>query len=415
MVDQRHPYKVLTRFGNNFLQRFEAASLKSPVLNGLNLLDTPGVLAGTKQTVNRGYDFTGVVKWFADRVDMIILLFDAHKLDISDEFSQTILACKGNDTKIRIVLNKADKVTNQQLMRVYGALMWSLGKVLATPEVARVFIGSFWDQPYQNDDNRKLFEAEEEDLFRDIQSVPRGSIVRKLNDLVKRCRIAKTHAYIMSHIKNEMPVFGKEAKMKQLIANMPKIFAQIERDTGIPAGDFPNIEEFNENLRTYDVTKLVKLDQRMIDALDKMIATELPRLMSQVPQDQDVAHEDYMCSVKKREGGALYEDDQTPFGVGATLDLLNTPLNPKEHQFEFEKLQPDQEGKINGTQAKGPMQISKLPNATLRRIWTLSDYDKDGKLDLVEFCICKRLMKMKLDNHELPVELPQAWLSPIAE
>ena len=32
-------------------------------------------------------------------------------------------------------------------MQVYGALMWSLGKVLGTPEVARVYIGSFWDQP----------------------------------------------------------------------------------------------------------------------------------------------------------------------------------------------------------------------------------------------------------------------------
>ena len=32
-------------------------------------------------------------------------------------------------------------------VQVYGALMWSLGKVLGTPEVARVYIGSFWDQP----------------------------------------------------------------------------------------------------------------------------------------------------------------------------------------------------------------------------------------------------------------------------
>lgn len=98
---------------------------------------------------------------------------------------------QGHDDKIRIVLNKADLIDHQELMRVYGALMWSLGKVLNTPEVARVYIGSFWDSPLQFDANRKLFELEEQDLFSDLQSLPRNAAVRKLNDLVKRSRLAK--------------------------------------------------------------------------------------------------------------------------------------------------------------------------------------------------------------------------------
>jgi EH domain-containing protein 1 len=65
------------------------------------------------------------------------MLFDPHKLDISDEFKEVITAMKGNEEKIRICLNKADSIDQQQLLRVHGALMWSLGKVIRNPEVVR--------------------------------------------------------------------------------------------------------------------------------------------------------------------------------------------------------------------------------------------------------------------------------------
>ena len=51
-------------------------------------MDTPGVLSGEKQRIERTYNFIDVCGWFAARCDLILLLFDPHKLDISDEFKQ---------------------------------------------------------------------------------------------------------------------------------------------------------------------------------------------------------------------------------------------------------------------------------------------------------------------------------------
>ncbi|KAG6613924.1 EH domain-containing protein 4 [Phytophthora cinnamomi] len=143
------PYGGLSMFGTAFLNKFEAAQLPAPVLEQLTIVDTPGILSGEKQRIARGYDFTQVARWFAERSDLILLLFDAHKLDISDEFQRVIEVLQGHSDKVRCVLNKADQVDQQRLLRVYGALMWSLGKVLKTPEVMRVYLGSFWSQPRQ--------------------------------------------------------------------------------------------------------------------------------------------------------------------------------------------------------------------------------------------------------------------------
>ncbi len=191
VVDPNRNFKPLSKFGNAFLNRFQCSQLPNDVLQNLTFIDTPGILSGEKQRLERGYDYAAVLEWFAERCDRILLLFDAHKLDISDEFKRSINVLKRNDEKIRIVLNKADMIDNQQLMRVYGALMWSLGKVLNTPEVARVYIGSFWDKPFNFDSMRKLFELESQDLFKDLQSLPKNSALRKLNDLIKRARLAK--------------------------------------------------------------------------------------------------------------------------------------------------------------------------------------------------------------------------------
>lgn len=78
----------LAQYGNGFLAKFEAASCANKLLEEVTLVDTPGVLSGEKQRIERTYNFIDVCGWFAARCDLILLLFDPHKLDISDEFKQ---------------------------------------------------------------------------------------------------------------------------------------------------------------------------------------------------------------------------------------------------------------------------------------------------------------------------------------
>lgn len=81
----------LSHYGNGFLAKFEGASCPNKLLEEVTLVDTPGVLSGEKQRIERTYNFIDVCGWFAARCDLILLLFDPHKLDISDEFKQVPL------------------------------------------------------------------------------------------------------------------------------------------------------------------------------------------------------------------------------------------------------------------------------------------------------------------------------------
>lgn len=282
------PFRGLERFGVAFLSRFEGSQLPSSVLKSITLIDTPGILSGEKQRTNRGYDFTRVVSWFAERADLIILLFDAHKLDISDELKGAIDALKGHEDKIRCILNKADQIDRQQLMRVYGALLWSLGKTMTSPEVARVYVGSFWEESLKNLDNADLFEMEEKDLMKDLAVLPRQSAVRKINELVKRIRKIKTLSYIVGYLKQQMPsLMGKEKKQQKLINDLPNVFRTIMKKYNLSPGDFPDINSFSQKLKDVKFAEFSTLKEEQITQLEKCLTVDIPKLMEELPSERD--------------------------------------------------------------------------------------------------------------------------------
>ena len=427
-VDQSMPFSSLTRFGTEFLNKFQASITNCPILEKLYFVDTPGVLSGEKQKMGRSYDFVKVTEWFAQRADLILLLFDAHKLDISDEFQATIKALKGQDDKVRVVLNKADKISSQQLYRVYGAMMWSLGKVVATPEVARVYIGSFWDGPCQNPSMEAFFKMEQSDLLKDLHELPRNAAVRKVNELVKRTRMARVHAIIIGHLKSKMPFFGQAAAQKKMLDEMADEFYAVMQKTRLPQGDFPNIQRFKEVASSYDFNKFRKTDDALMAKAHSALEQFIPDLLRQLGEEMDAkaaadkAKKEEFLAVGEAEGSAMaggggggsgsaVPSSGNPFGgagVGGRdpYAIWAAQVNKEASDSVYKMLPGGQEGLVSGAGARDQLMESGLDSAILRRIWDLSDVDKDGYLSPEEFALCCYLIASAKAGRTLPETLP---------
>ena len=124
-------------------------------------------------------------------------------------------------------------------------------------------------------------------IYRDLQSLPKNAALRKLNDLIKRARLAKVHAYIISELRNEMPaMFGKESKKKDLIKNIGNIYDRLQREHQISPGDFPDIKKMQEVLQNQDFTKFHSLKPQLLETVDRMLAVDIAKLMGMIPQEE---------------------------------------------------------------------------------------------------------------------------------
>jgi len=291
-------------------------------------------------------------------------------------------------------------------MRVYGALMWSLGKVIKTPEVCRVYIGSFWDQPLQIEDNRALLEAEMADLLADLRGLPKNAAIRKVNELIKRARLAKVHAYIISHMKENMPMFfGKSDKQNQLIENLPQEFLKVHQKYHLPVGDFPDQARFKAQLKLHDLSKLPVLNQKMIDTFETVLKKDIPDLLKYFPQD----------SMASQSGDVVENISKNPFdsdaGAPDRSDYAFASIDRASSDNDFHALGPVN-GKLSGKACRPYMEASSLDPPTLGKIWNLADIDKDGFLDIDEFAVCYQLMYICKMKWALPDKLPPSLIPP---
>lgn len=193
------PFKSLANFGGDFLSRFEGVLLNSDILKHIILVDTPGMQSSGISTAGRLYDYNKVVDWFADKSDLILFMLDPFKLDISEEMENCIKSMSySHHQKLRFLLNKCDSLSLQDMLRVHGALMYNLGKMINNPEVPKIYVGSFWDEKLKNKDlYSELFSQNINKLSDELYGLDASTALSKINKLIKRCVILRAHTVIV--------------------------------------------------------------------------------------------------------------------------------------------------------------------------------------------------------------------------
>ncbi|MEO1686635.1 MAG: dynamin family protein [Pseudomonadota bacterium] len=135
------PYEGLRHFGDQLVSHVRLKLRPADLLRAVTLIDSPGMIDEAKAENGRGYDFPGVVRWFAERADLVLIFFDPDKPGTTGETLQVFKeSLAGIDHKLLIVLNKMDRFQNlHDFARAYGALCWNLGKVIPRKDLPMIY------------------------------------------------------------------------------------------------------------------------------------------------------------------------------------------------------------------------------------------------------------------------------------
>ncbi|KAL4648691.1 sarcalumenin-like [Arapaima gigas] len=292
-ADSSRSFSPLEKFGQNFLEKLVGVEMPHKLLERVTFVDTPGIIENRKQQ-ERGYPFNDVCQWFIDRADLIFLVFDPTKLDVGGELEMMFRQMKGRESQIRIILNKADILAPQELMRVYGALFWSMAPLINVTEPPRVYISSFWQYAYAPDTSHDLFRREEVSLLEDLNQVIENRMENKIA-LVRQHGIrVRIHALLIDRylqtFHDKTGFFGDAEQVLRDIVDDPDrffIFKSILAKTNVSRFDLPDPEAYRDFFGVNHLSTFKLLASHcpfwgscLLDKIEAAITEELPGLLS---------------------------------------------------------------------------------------------------------------------------------------
>lgn len=220
--------------------------------------------------------------------------------------------------QIRIILNKADTVSSQELMRIYGALFWSLAPLINVVEPPRVYIGSFWSKKSQNKENEQLFLDEEKTLIKDMFESMANNLEKKVAYVRQHAVLVRNHAMTVDwflhtfHNQRSMWMSQSDKTLLNDIISEPskfKIFETLVALKGVNKHDVPAAELYKNFFKTYDLELFKPLKsycgfftECLLTILEEAIHKTLPQILL----SNEFCSRDGGCSNRANKG-SMYE------------------------------------------------------------------------------------------------------------
>ncbi|XP_072746654.1 uncharacterized protein [Anoplolepis gracilipes] len=298
-------FSGLQKFGQGLLDRLRGLRLNNKLLERVNIVEIPGILEIRKQ-VQRLFPFNDACQWFIDRADIIFLVYDPAKLDVGPETEAILDQLKGREYQTRIILNKADQVKPEELMRVQGALIWNISPLMSSAEPPIMYSTSLWSIPYEAGAPTRLLYAQERAFLRDLRSAINKRVEHKIASARRFAVRVRNHAkmvdcYLTTYY-NHKTFFGNKREISDKIIENPQdyhIYEGLSTLTNISRYDLPDPDVYRDFFRLnplYDFPLLSSTCTYFrgcpINRLDVAIAYDLPELVGKYKKSvETVLHE----------------------------------------------------------------------------------------------------------------------------
>jgi len=288
-------FSSLQKFGQEFLKKLRGKKMPNKLLERATFAEIPGVLeTGTIRKIDRRYPFNDACQWFIDHADLIILVYDYAKLDIGPETEALLDQLKGRESQVRIVLNKADEITAEELLKIQGNLVWNVSPLMASVEPPTLYAGSFWSRPYKTGAPKRLLKSQEMSLLKDIKDAIDRRVENRIATARRFAVRVRNHAKMvdcyLTTYKNNKGIFGDKKKISQDILDNPSkyhIYEGLSTLTNISRYDLPDPDTYRDFFNVHPLYDFPTLQSTCtffkgcpLNKLDISIAYELPEILT---------------------------------------------------------------------------------------------------------------------------------------